>query len=102
VTGDLFLSSEGGAHHKTRVAGRTPQIDQSALGQHDQPLAVRKDDLVDLRLHLLLGIVAQGLDLDLAVEVADVADDGAVLHPPHVVDRDHVDVAGGGDKDVGL
>jgi hypothetical protein len=26
----------------------------------------------------------------------------AVLHMPHVVDRDHVDVAGRGDKDVGL
>jgi hypothetical protein len=34
--------------------------------------------------------------------MADVADDGAVLHASHVVDRDQVDVAGGGDKDVSL
>ena len=40
-------------------------------------------------------------DLDLAVEVADVADDGAVLHRAHVLDGDHVDIAGGGDEDVG-
>ena len=35
------------------------------------------------------------------VEVADVADDRAVPHRPHVVERDDVDVAGGGDEDVG-
>ena len=35
------------------------------------------------------------------VEVADVADDGAVLHRAHVLDGDDVDVAGGGDEDVG-
>ena len=40
-------------------------------------------------------------DLDLVVEVADVADDGAVLHRAHVLDGDDVLVAGGGDEDVG-
>ena len=38
--------------------------------------------------------------LDLVVEVADVADDGLVLHLAHVLQRDDVDVAGGGDIDV--
>ena len=45
--------------------------------------------------------VLAGRDLDLGVEVADVADDGAVLHRPHVVEGDDVDVAGRGDEDVG-
>ena len=40
-------------------------------------------------------------DLDLVVEVADVADDGAILHRAHVLDGDDVLVAGGGDEDVG-
>ena len=40
-------------------------------------------------------------DLDLVVEVADVADDGAVLHRAHVLDGDDVLVAGRGDEDVG-
>src|SRR5205823_5433347 len=35
-----------------------------------------------------------------AVEVADVADDGVVLHVVHVLAGDDIDVAGGGDKDV--
>jgi hypothetical protein len=34
--------------------------------------------------------------------VADVADNGAILDMPHVDDRDHIDVAGRGDKDVAL
>ena len=34
--------------------------------------------------------------------MTDVADDGAILHLAHVVDRDHLDVAGGGDEDVAL
>ena len=45
--------------------------------------------------------VLQASDLDLVVEVADVADDGPVLHRPHVVEGDDVLVAGGGDEDVG-
>ena len=77
------------------MAGGATEINEPPLGQYDQPLAVGKDDLVDLRLDLLPGVVAQRVDLDLAVEVADVADDRAVLHVPHMVDRDHVDVAGG-------
>ncbi len=40
-------------------------------------------------------------DLDLGVEMADIADDGPVLHRPHMVDGDDVLVAGGGDEDVG-
>ena len=39
--------------------------------------------------------------VDLVVEVADVADDGLVLHPRHVIGGDDVLVAGGGDEDVG-
>jgi hypothetical protein len=52
-----------------------PKINEQALGQHDQPLAVGKDDLVDLPLDLLPEAVAQCLDLDLAVKMADLADE---------------------------
>ncbi len=40
-------------------------------------------------------------DVDLVVEVADVADDRLVLHPAHVGGRDDVLVAGRRDEDVG-
>ncbi len=76
------------------------QIDQSSLAQHDQPLAVGEYHLVHLRLDVFPLVVAQRLDLDLRVEVANVADHSAMFHRPHVVRRDDVDVAGGGDEDV--
>ena len=42
----------------------------------------------------------EAVHLDLVVEVADVADDGLVLHLLHVLERDDVAVAGAGDVDV--
>src|SRR5258708_7308846 len=94
------LVGEGGAHHERGMAGAAAEIDQPSLGEDDEALAVGEDDLVNLRLDLFPGIVAQRVDLDLAVEMADVADDGAVLHPPHVVEGDDVDIPGRGDEDV--
>ena len=61
------------------MPGGAAEIDEPAFGQDDEPLAVGKDDFVDLRLDLLPGIVPESLDLDLAVEMADVADAGTVL-----------------------
>ena len=46
-------------------------------------------------------ILPQPGHVDLIVEVADVAHDGLVLHPAHVVGGDHVLVAGGRHEDVG-
>src|SRR6202035_3540474 len=45
-------------------------------------------------------IIAQAGDLNLAVEMADIADDGAVLHLPHVIDGDYIDIAGRGDENI--
>src|SRR5262249_44087906 len=73
---------------------------EAALGQDDDALAVRPDDVIDLRLDLFPLQVAEGGDLDLAVEVTDVADDGVVLHLVHVVAGGDIDAAGGGDEDV--
>ena len=82
------------------MPGGAAEIHEPPLGQNDQPLAVRKDHLVDLRLDLFPDIVAQRADLDLAVEMADVADDRAVMHLAHVVERDHIDIAGRGNENV--
>ena len=53
--------------------------------------------LISSQVHL-----AERGDVDLVVEVADVADDRLVLHRRHVGVGDDVLVAGGGDEDVGL
>ena len=51
-------------------------------------MAVGEGELVDLGLDvepLHVGHLGQAGHVDLVVEVADVADDGVVLHPPHVL-----------------
>src|SRR6202020_2290978 len=80
---------------------RTAEINQAPFRQKDDLLAVGELNFVDLRLDVSPLVIAQAPDLDLRVEVADVADDGAVVHGAHVVERDDVDIAGGGDENVG-
>jgi hypothetical protein len=62
-------------------------------------------ELVDLGLDVGTGDLGVVLDLfgfDFVVEVADVADDGVVLHLGHVLGPDDALIAGGGDVDVDL
>ena len=83
------------------MAHGVAEVHQAPFRQQDDALAVGELDLVDLRLDVVPLEVLEARDLDLVVEVADVADDGAVLHGAHVVERDDVLVAGRGDEDVG-
>ena len=97
------LVREGVRHHERRVAGRVAEVQQAALGEDDDRAAVGADPLVDLRLDVdLLDAVdlREAGHVDLVVEVADVADDGLVLHPEHVLRGDDVLVAGRRDEDV--
>ena len=47
------LVGEGGAHHKARMAHGAAKIHQSPFSKYDNPLAVRKLDLVDLWLDVV-------------------------------------------------
>src|SRR5882672_2481478 len=58
--------------------------------------------MVDLRLDVLPWVFPQRCDIDLVVEMPDVADDGLALHRMHVLVGDHAAIAGGRDEDVGL
>ena len=60
------------------------------------------DDVIDLRFDALPAVLLERGHVDLVVEVPDVADDRLILHAPHVIVRDHVQVAGRRDEDVGL
>ena len=82
-------------HDERRVAGGAAEVEQAALGEDDDAVAVGEDVLVALRLDVhARGGLLELLHLDLVVEVADVADDGVVLHLGHVLARDDVLVAG--------
>ena len=64
------------------------------------PLASVNLSALRLDVRLLLAVLLQPLDLDLAVKVADVADDGVVLHRHEVLAGEDILAASGGDKDV--
>ena len=98
------LVRERVAHHEARVARRVAEVEQPPLREHDHGVPVGEDPLVDLRLDpdpLDARHGGEAGHVDLVVEVADVADDGEVLHPLHLVDRDDVPVARRRDHDVG-
>jgi hypothetical protein len=95
------LVGERSRHDEAWVAGGVAEVHEAAFGQEDHALAIREFDHVDLRLDVRPLEVLQAGNLNLVVEVTDVADDGHVLQRAHVIDRDDVLVAGGGDDDVG-
>ncbi len=95
------LVGEGRRHDERWMACGVAEVQQTALGQKDHAIARRHLDHVDLFLDVRPLVVLQRRDLDFVVEVTNVADDGHVLHLAHVLDADHVLVAGRGDDDVG-
>ena len=96
------LVGEGAAHDERAVARRTAEVDEAALGEEDDVAAGRHLEAVDLGLDVLdgLGSLLDPRDVDLNVEVADVADDGVVGHGLEVFADDDVAAAGGGDEDL--
>lgn len=45
-------------HHERRVAGRATEVHQTAFGQQNHALAVRENDVVDLRLDVVPLVLA--------------------------------------------
>ena len=99
------LIGEGARHHEGWVASSATEVHQAARGQHDDAVAIREHEAIDLGLnvlHLDARALLKILHGNLVVEVADVADDGIVLHLLHVLQGDDLEVACGGGEDVHL
>ena len=98
------LVREACTHHEARVTGSAAEVQQAAFGEHEDAVAVGENPFVILRLDFV-PLDARNLleagHVDFVVEVADVADDGAVLHLFHLGGGDDHGVAGGGHEDVG-
>src|SRR5450756_2185049 len=103
VLGAQRLVGEAHVHDGRRVALGRRKVDQPAFGQQVQTAAVGHGVLLDELANgaLLHGELLEGRDVDLDVEVAGVGDDRAVLHDLEVLAAQHVDVAGGGDEQLG-
>ena len=96
------LVGERGRHDKAGMARRISEIDETPLRQQDDPVAFWKMHQVNLWLDVGPREILQLGNLDLFVEVADVADDGHVLHLLHVIDGDDILVASGSYKNIGV
>eukprot|EP00444_Apocalathium_aciculiferum_P046763 CAMPEP_0183503414 /NCGR_PEP_ID=MMETSP0371-20130417/5101_1 /TAXON_ID=268820 /ORGANISM="Peridinium aciculiferum, Strain PAER-2" /LENGTH=185 /DNA_ID=CAMNT_0025698523 /DNA_START=41 /DNA_END=596 /DNA_ORIENTATION=+ len=99
------LVCEGARHHERGMACGAAQIEQASRCKHDDAMAVREDEAVDLRLDVLnldAWAILELCHLNLVVEVANVADDSIVLHLLHVLQCDDLEVARGGGEDVDL
>jgi len=99
------LVCEGGTHHEARVTGGAAEVQQAAFGEHEDAVAVGENPFVVLRLDFVTLDARNLLEaghVDFVVEVADVTDDGAVLHLAHLGGADDAGVAGGGHEDVGV
>ena len=95
------LVGEGAGHDEGGVTGGTAQVDQTALGEQDDVLAVQ-EVAVHLGLDVLDGLRV-GLEpgnVDLNVEVTNVADNGVVAHGLEVTADKDVTAASGGDEDL--
>src|SRR6185312_4995931 len=103
------LVGERVRHDEAGVPGGVAEVEQAALGEHDDRVRIvgagAEDPLVDLRLDLDLADARHGGEpghVDLVVEVPDVAHNGLVLHLLHVGGHDDARPAGGGDEDIAL
>eukprot|EP00976_Prorocentrum_cordatum_P091091 1188382-Prorocentrum_minimum.AAC.4 len=97
------LVGEGAGHHERGMAGGAAQVEETALSQDDDAMAVGELPAVDLGLDvdaLDAGVRLEASHVDLVIEVTDVANNGVVLHLGHHVNHDDVLVTGGGDEDI--
>jgi len=96
------LVGEGAGHDEGRVTGGTAKVDETALGEEDDVTAGRHEETVDLGLDVLDrgGVLLQPGNVNLNVEVTNVADNGVLGHGLEVLADENVTAAGGGDEDL--
>src|SRR4051794_22842248 len=67
------------------MSGTTPQIDQASLRKKDNSFSIRENHMVNLWLDFFPFVLFEGSNIDLIVEVANIANNGLVLHFSHVI-----------------
>ena len=98
------LVGEGAGHDEGGVSGSTAKVDKATLSEEDDVAAVLHEETVDLWLDVLdgLGVGLQPGDIDLNIEVTDVANDGVVWHLLEVLTDKDITASGGGNEDLTL
>ena len=86
------------------MTGGTTQVHKTATSKNNYTVSVRENKAVDLILNWIdsnAWIRLEASHVDLVVEVANVADNGVVLHLGHIGGHDDVLVTSGSDIDIG-
>lgn len=98
------LVGERARHDEGRVARSTTQVDETTLSQKDDMTTVRHEEAVNLRLDVLdrFGVGLEPGNVDLDVEVANVADNGIILHDLEVAANEDVTATSRGNEDLTL
>ena len=98
------LVRERVGHDERRVTSGASQVDKTTLSQEDDVVARGHLETIDLGLDVDVAdsVLLQPGDIELDIEVSNVADNRIILHDSKVLATDNVTAAGGGDKDVGL
>ncbi|GMR54030.1 hypothetical protein PMAYCL1PPCAC_24225 [Pristionchus mayeri] len=97
------LIGERSRHDERGVASGASKVDKTSLGEEDHVTAILEEITVNLGLDsILLGILVEPLDINLAVEVSDVADNRVVGELEEVLATDDSLTTGRGNDDLGL
>lgn len=98
------LVGERAGHDEGRVAGSTAKVDETTLSQEDDVTAVGHGVTVNLGLDVLdgLGVGLKPGNINLNVEVTNVANNGVVTHDLEVSASQDVTATSGGDEDLTL
>jgi hypothetical protein len=96
------LVGERARHDERGVSSGTAQVDKTSLGEEDDVAAAGETEAVDLWLddNVLDGVLLQPSNVDLAIEMTNVADDSIVWHNLKVLAEENVSATSGGDEDL--
>jgi hypothetical protein len=96
------LVGERAGHDEGRVTGSTAKVDKAALGKEDDVAAAGHEEAVNLGLDVLdrAGVGLEPSNVNLDIEVTDVADDGVVGHSLEVLASEDVTASSGGNEDL--
>lgn len=86
------------------MSGSTSQVDETALSEEDDVAAVLHEEAVDLGLDVLDGssVLLQPGNINLDIEVPNIADDGIIGHLLEVLAGKDISATGCGNKDLTL
>jgi hypothetical protein len=96
------LVGERRGHNERRVSASATEVNKTTRGEEDDVTAVVKLEAINLSLDVddLLGVLVQPSNVDLSIEVANVANDGVLGHLNEVLSADNIAAASGSDEDV--